>query len=318
MDEDQPLNTDNFAEMLSGPGDNEQTEQSDSQSADDAQEAVEETAQEGDDEGEQVGADEAADEEPAEQPEKDSAEAFLELEINGEKVQVSKDEAKNGYLRQQDYTQKAQRLAQERQEWGQHVARQAAEVQQYSAEIGQLNSIDAALKEYSQVDWDALRDDDPVSYGIHMADFNRMQARRGEVERGIVQKQQSLTAAQQQAVAQQAQEAAAHMATLVPGFGKEHIEQMKAIGTKAGFTAAELAQVTDKRMLEVLWKASQFDKQQNTTQKAIKAVSALPTKAAKAPPAAKPAAQLQIEKQTRRLQQTGSVKDFAALLSATR
>ena len=324
MDEDQPLNTDSFAEMLSGGGDNEQTEQSDSQNADDAQEAGDGTDQtDGNDAGDdaQDGGDdnvEAGEEGQGEQPKTDSPAAFLELEINGEKVKLTADEAKNGYLRQQDYTQKAQRLAQERQEWNQHVARQAAEVQQFSQEIGQLNNIDAALREYQAVDWAALREDDPVSYAAHMADFQAAKAQRGEVERAIAHKQQSLTAAQQETIARQAQEAQAHMATLVPGFGKEHIAQMNELGYKSGFTQAELKGVTDKRMLEVLWKASQFDKQQNTTQKAIKAVSALPTKAAKAAPAAKPAAQLHIEKQIRRLDQTGSMKDFAAALGMTK
>ncbi len=310
-----PMSTDSFAEMLSGDGGNGQPE-TDPQNAETEQEAVEETEPPaGEPEAEPEGEPET---EPEGQPETDPPEAFLELEINGEKVALTKDEAKNGYLRQQDYTQKAQRLAQERQQWDAHVAQQAAEVKQYAQEIGQLQGIDAALAEYGQVDWDALRESDPVAYGIHMADYNRMQARRGEVERAIVQKQQTLTAQQQQAQAQaraqQTAEAQAHMATLVPGFGKEHIAEMKAIGKAAGFTDAELANVTDKRMLEVLWKASQFDKQKTTTQQAIKKVSALPTKAAKAAPAAKPAAQLHIEKQTRRLDQTGSVKDFASLL----
>jgi len=319
--EDTTLSTDSFAEMLGGGDDNGQPE-TDPQNVDPDQDPIEEPEPEADPDADpDANPDPDADPEPEPdgQPEKDPPAAFLELEINGEKVKLTADEAKNGYLRQQDYTQKAQRLAQERQEWNQHVARQAAEVQQFSEEIGQLQSIDAALTEYAQVDWDALRETDPVSYGIHMADYNRAQARRGEVERGIVQKQQSLTAAQQQAqqetLARQTQEAQAHMATIVPGFGKEHIEQMRAIGTKVGFSTAELANVTDKRMLEVLWKASEFDKQQNTKQQAIKKVSALPTKAAKAAPSSKPAAQLNLEKQTRRLQQTGSVKDLAAALS---
>ncbi|HBI68751.1 MAG TPA: hypothetical protein DDZ22_06930 [Massilia sp.] len=325
--EDTTLSTDSFAEMLSGGADNEQTEQSDSQSADDAQENSEGTDQqdgstEGDDA--QDGGDdngEAGEEGQDEQPAKDSTEAFLELEINGEKVALTKDEAKNGYLRQQDYTQKAQRLAQERQQWDAHVAQQAAEVKQYAKEIGQLHSIDAALEHYERIDWEQLRAEDPVSFGAHLAEFNDMRLRRGQMETAITQKLQSLTAQQQQAQAQaraqQTAEAQAHMAALVPGFGKEHVAEMKAIGQKAGFTDAELAGVTDKRMLEVLWKASQFDKQQNTKQQAIKKVSALPTKAAKAAPAAKPAAQLHIEKQTRRLQQTGSVKDLAAALAMT-
>ena len=324
--EDTTLSTDSFAEMLSGGADNGQPDANpDPQSGDPDQDPIVEPDPDVDpdadpDANPDPDADPAPD--PDGQPETDPTEAFLELEINGEKVQVSKDEAKNGYLRQQDYTQKAQRLAQERQEWNAHVAQQAAEVQQFSAEIGQLQSIDAALAEYAQVDWDALRENDPMSYGIHMADYNRAQARRGEVERGIVQKQQQLTTAQQQAkqqaFAQQTQEAAAHMATIVPGFGKEHVAEIKALGQKVGFTEAELATVADKRMVEVLWKAAQFDKQQNTKQQAIKKVSALPTKAAKAAPAAKPAAQLQIDKQVRRLQQTGNVKDLGALLSMTR
>ena len=101
---------------------------------------------------------------------------------------------------------------------------------------------------------------------------------------------------------------------MIPGFGKEHLSQMKDFGTKHGFTPAELANVADKRMLEVLWKASQFDKSQATTQKAIKAVSALPTKANKAAPASKPASEVNIDKQIKRVHQTGKVQDFAALL----
>lgn len=316
-DEGQALTTHSFASMLGGDGDNEQTEQSDSQSDEAEQENSEETAQEGTDEGEQEGADEGTDEEQAEQPEKDSAEAFLELEINGEKVTVSKDEAKNGYLRQQDYTQKAQKLAVERQEWNQHVARQAAEVTQYSQELGALTNLDATLQEYANVDWAALRESDPIQYSVHQADFAAMKAQRADMVAAIGQKQQSLQAAQRETFQRMTQEAQAHMATVVPGFGKEHLATIREFAQKSGFSDDELAQVADKRTLEVLWKASQYEKQQNTTQKAIKAVSALPTKANKPAPASKPAAQLNAEKQVKRVQQTGNVKDFAALLAMT-
>lgn len=326
--EDTTLSTDSFAEMLGGGGDNEQPgEGQDSQNADDAQDAGEETDQpDGNDAGDdaQDGADdngEAADEGQDEQPEKDSAEVFLELEIDGETVKLTKDEAKAGYLRQKHFTQLTQNHARERQEWNAHVAQQVAEVQQFGAELGQLHNIDATLAQYQQVDWEALRAEDPVQYSMHLADFNDLRNRRGELAFGIQQKQQQLTAAQQQAqrqaLAQQTQEAQAHLSALIPGFGKEHITAMRDYGQKIGFTAAELAQVADKRMLEVLWKASQFDQQKATTQQAIKKVSALPTKAAKAAPATKPAAQLRLETQTRRLQQTGSVKDLAAALAMT-
>jgi hypothetical protein len=307
-----PLNTDNFAEMLGGDGDNGQTDQSDPQNDEDAQETEQETADEGTDDA-QEGDDEANDKQDGE-PETDPAEAFLELEINGEKVTVSKDEAKNGYLRQQDYTQKTQALAVERQATQQHIMKQFAEVQQMSQEIGQLTNIDAQLKQYEQVDWQALRESDPLSYGIHKAEFNDMRLQRESVVQGIGAKQAQFGELQAKQFAEQTAEAQKHMATLVPGFGKEHLAQMTAQGIKAGFTAEELAKVSDKRSMELLWKASQYDALQAKADKAVKTVAALPTKAAKAAPVAKPANQKNFETQSRRLGQTGSVKDFAALL----
>lgn len=307
---DEALTTDSFAALMGGDGDNEQPEK-DSQSDDDEQQETEqETAQ---DDAPEEDAD-SDDKEPAEQPEKDSAEAFLELEIDGKKVSVSKDEAKNGYLRQQDFTQKTQNLARERQESQAHIQQQFAQVQQFSTEIGQLTNLDATLNQYQNVDWQSLRESDPLSYSTHLAEYNDMRARRGEMVQAIGSKQQQFAQQQQQQFMQQTQEAQTYLTAKIPGFGKEHLAQMKDFGVAHGFTPAELANVSDKRMLEVLYKAAQFDKAQATTQKAIKAVAALPTKANKAAPASKPANEINIDKQFKRVQQGGKVNDFAALL----
>jgi len=314
---DDTLTPDSFAEMMGGEGDNEQADNTDSQSADTEQETEQETATEEGTEDAQEGDEGTDDDKQAEQPEKDSADAFLELEINGEKVKVSKDEAKNGYLRQQDYTQKAQNLARERQESQQHIQQQFAQVQQFSTELGQLTQIDATLGQYQAVDWAALRETDPLSYSTHMADYNNLRAQRGEVANAIGSKQQQFAQMQAQQFNQQTQEAQAYLSAKIPGFGKEHLSHMKEFGVKHGFAAEELANVADKRMLEVLWKASEFDKQQATTKKAVKAIAALPTKASKPAPVSKAANEINIDKQVKRLNQTGSAKDFAALLGMT-
>jgi chemotaxis protein histidine kinase CheA len=307
------LTTDNLAEMLGGSDDNGQTEQSDPQNDEAEQENSEEAAQQDEAEGEQESAEEET-EGQDEQPEKDSTEAFLELEINGEKVAVSKDEAKNGYLRQQDYTQKTQALANERQAAQQHIMQQFAEVQQMSQEIGQLTNIDAQLQEYQKVDWQTLRDTDPVSYGVHMAEYHDLRVKRGDVVTAIGQKQQQFGAMQAQEFAQRTEQAREHLAKVIPNFSAQHLGEMKEYGTKVGFKPEELATVTDGRMMQVLWEAAQYRSMQAKTKQAVKTVAALPTKAAKAAPASKPAAQRNLETQTRRLEQTGSVKDFAALL----
>lgn len=308
---DEALTTDSFASLIGGDGDNEQTDNTDSQSDDTTeQETEQETAQ--DDAPEQEEGD--AEQEQDEQPEKDSTEAFLELEIDGKKVLVSKDEAKNGYLRQQDYTQKAQNLARERSEAQAHIQQQFAQVQQFSAEIGQLTNLDATLSQYQNVDWAALRESDPLSYSTHLAEYNDMRARRSDMVQAIGSKQQQFAQQQQQQFAQQTQEAQTYLQAKIPGFGKEHLAQMTESGVKHGFTKDELANVADKRMLEVLWKASEYDKSQVTTQKAVKAVAALPTKANKPAPSSKPANEINIDKQTKRVQQSGKLSDFAALL----
>ena len=310
---DEDLSTNNFAEMMSAPPENEQTEESDSQNEESDQETEQETAQDD----AEVEVTEGDDEEQAEQPEKDSAEAFLELEINGEKVKVSKEEAKNGYLRQQDYTQKAQNLARERQESQQHIQQQFAQVQQFSSELGQLTAMDKTLNEYQNVDWQSLRETDPLSYSTHLAEYNDLRAQRGEMVNAIGFKQQQFAQMQAQSFQQQTQEAQTYLTAKIPGFGKEHLTQMKEFGINHGFTVEELANVADKRMLEVLYKAAQYDKQQATTKQAVKAIAALPTKANKPAPTSKPAAEVNIDKQVKRVQQSGSLKDFGALLGMT-
>lgn len=312
-DTNDALTPDSFAAMLGGEGDNEQPE-TDSQNADDAQENSEDTAQ---DDAQDESQDEAEGDDDAqdEQPEKDSAADVIELEIDGEKVALTKDEIKNGYLRQQDYTQKAQNLAREKQEQADFVKSQMETVTQYAKEMANLNQIDATLQQYQNVDWQALRAEDPLSYSTHLAEFNDLRARRADVVQQIGQKQQTLTAKQQELFATQTKEAAEHMAKVVPGFGEQHLKQMKDFGLKHGFTADELGKIADKRMLEVLYKASAYDKAQAETKQAVKKVAQLPTRAAKAAPAAKPAAEVRTEKLKNRLAQTGSIKDFAALLS---
>lgn len=308
------LNTDSFADMLSGPDENEQPA-TDSQSAEAEQENSENAAQ---DDAQDESQDEADGEGEAqdEQPEKDSANDVIELEIDGENVALTKDEVKNGYLRQQDYTQKTQALAKERQDQAEFVKAQMESVTQMSRELGQLHQIDATLQQYQNVDWQRLRAEDPLSYSTHLAEFNDLRARRGDVVQQIGQKQQQLTAKQAELFATQTKEAADHMAKVVPGFGEAHLKQMKDFGLKHGFTADELGKIADKRMLEVLYKASAYDKAQAETKQAVKKVAQLPTRAAKPAPASAPAAAQKVEKLKNRLAQTGSVKDFGALLSS--
>lgn len=313
-DTNEALSTDNFADMLAGPDDNGQTD-TDPQSEQDDQETSDDTAQ---DEPEAEPQEDAEGEEAQDgQPETDPAPDVIELDIDGEKVALTKDEIKNGYLRQQDYTQKTQALAREKQEQADFVKSQMETVTQYAKEFAQLNQIDSTLAQYQNVDWQALRAEDPLSYSTHLAEFNDLRARRADVVQGISAKQQTLTAKQQEVFATQTKEAAAHMATVVPGFGEQHLKQMKDFGLKLGFNAQELAAISDKRVMEALYKASAYEQSQAQAKQAVKKVSALPTRAAKPSPAVKPAKDQRVEKLSRKISAGGAkASDFAALLNS--
>lgn len=312
---DDVLTADALASELTTAAEPEQPDTPDSIDGEQGQENQSEEGQEEAQEGEQPEGEEAEAQE--EQPEKpDSSEVFLEWESNGEKIRVSQEELKNGYLRQQDYTQKTQNLASERQALQTRVQQEFQAVQAMAAEFGQLTSIDSQLQQFQQVDWRALKEADPLQYATAMADWNALRAQREEVSRQIEGKRQYMTQLQAQQFEEATKEASEYLRKEIPNFGPDSLKAMKQFGEKMGFTAQELSQVADKRMLHVLWQAAQWQALQEKKPALQSKVKALPTKATKPAAPAAPAKQAQLEKQQRRLAQTGKVNDFAALLNS--
>jgi hypothetical protein len=197
--------------------------------------------------------------------------------------------------------------------------RQAAEVQQFSQEIGQLTNIDAAIKPSTRLSTgQGLRESDPMSYSTHMADFNDLRARRGDMVARHQQKQQALTAAQRsRTFASSRRRRSAH------GDGGSRLRQgthrrnarygrssaspptswptcrqahaWKCCGRPRSSTSSRHHAAGDQEGVGPAYQGSEGRAGRQTLQPSCN-----------------------FEKQTRRLQQTGSVKDLAALLSMTR
>lgn len=312
--EDDVLTAGDLANELTGTTDNEQTDEA-SQNGEEGQENQQEEGQDGVTEGDESGGEEG--EGQGEQSdEQNSAEVILEWESNGEKIRVSQDELKNGYMRQQDYTQKTQNLARESQTLQQRVQQEFQAVQQLATEYGQLTQIDAQLDQFKQVDWNTLKQQDPLAYNTYLAEMNNLKGIRGDVVQQIEGKRQYLTQQQVHAFQQATAEAQEHLKKVIPNFGADSLKTMKTYGEKLGFTTQELAGVADKRMLQVLYEASQWRALQEKKPALQNKVKTLPTRATKPAGNALPQKQVQIEKQTRRLAQTGKVNDFAALLNS--
>ncbi len=194
------------------------------------------------------------------------------VKINGEDVEVTIEELQNSYSRQADYTRKTQELAQQRKA----VEQQQSEVAKNETIYKELlPKMESALKEGlgDEPDWNALYQADPIGYVRERDLWNEKQQKLQAVQA----EQQRL---QEEANAKHAEQVSAYMQYGDEQLIKNHVPEWKdksiaqkeklAIREHAindlGFTAEEINQVYDYRLLLGLRNSWM----QNKTQKAVK------------------------------------------------
>ena len=147
-------------------------------------------------------------EEESEEPEGEEEEELYAVTVNGEEVAVSLDELLSGYSRQSDYTRKTQEIATDRkemealqQQYNSEVAKIQQERQQYMDTLTNIISNQGGeLEKFANVDWDSLRESDPIEYVT-----TREQYREAQERIQGLQQEQARAAQTQQAQMKQAQ-----------------------------------------------------------------------------------------------------------------
>jgi len=194
------------------------------------------------------------------------------VKINGEDVEVTIEELQNSYSRQADYTRKTQELAQQRKA----VEQQQSEVAKNETIYKELlPKMESALKEGlgDEPDWNALYQADPIGYVRERDLWNEKQQKLQAVQA----EQQRL---QEEANAKHAEQVSAYMQygdeqlikNHVPEWKDQSIAQKEKLAIREhaindlGFTAEEINQVYDYRLLLGLRNSWM----QNKTQKAVK------------------------------------------------
>ena len=184
-----------------------------------------------------------------------------EVDYEGEKYKLPK-KLKDALLRQQDYTQKTQAVAEQRKA----VEAQAAQIQQhaemsqrYVAEYAEAFALDKELARYKEIDFNQLTDSDPVMALKLDRQMRELQARRDQVVQTVTQKQQAQTIEQQRISAQRLNEGRAVLEREIKGWSPETAKALTSFGQELGYTEAELAQVNDPRTVKLLHKAWQYD-----------------------------------------------------------
>lgn len=221
------------------------------------------------------------DEEGEEEPE------YVEIEIDGEVLQVPP-KYKDYFMRQQDYTQKTQEVAAERKTVEAIQAQVQAEQAKYQFlesvqdEMQQAESLKAQIDQVRQYKREQIDNLDAKDLFKIDAQIEEWQTSLNAIGQSLNTKQQEFQQAQQQSLQELLDKSTEALRSRIPNWGEQTQKQVRDFALSNGFTEQELNSVYDPRYVEVLWKASQYDTLKKGAAVAVKKVQDAPTIKAKA------------------------------------
>jgi hypothetical protein len=261
-----------------------------------------------DDEEGEYDTDEVEEEEEVEQPD------IYTVKVDGEEYEVTQDELLNGYQRQQAYTKRSQELAEQRKAFeaeAQQVAQMrdayAQQLEQLSEQLQQVND--------QEPDWNELaKQYSAEELFVYKAQLDKQkeQARQVEAEKQAIAQQQAQEqqAQMQQHLAKQREE----MLDRIPQWRDEDVrtsereQVIKYAQQSVGFSPQEVANASDARAIELLYKAWQWDNLQSKKPAAKKKASKAPKMAKAGQPKTKAqVASRQKQKSLKRLNNERSI-----------
>ena len=227
---------------------------------DQAEEAVEEASEEM--EVDEV--EETVDEEDSSEEEVEEIDVYT-IRVDGEDVDVTLEELQKGYSRQQTFTKRSQELAEQRRAF----EAEQAEIKQLRDQYAQQLELVAQQIQQTipqEPDWVAL------SKEVSAEEYNRIKAgyeyqkqslERAEQERNRIAQEQQ--AEQQEAMKKHLEAQRDEMMNRIPSWqdegtrNEERLEVIKYAQRRIGFSEEEIANASDARAIELLYKAWKWD-----------------------------------------------------------
>jgi hypothetical protein len=266
-------------------------------------------------------------EEESEEPEGEEEEELYAVTVNGEEVAVSLDELLSGYSRQSDYTRKTQEVANDRKEIESLQQQYNSEIQQIQQERQQymealtniISGQGSEIEKFSNINWDELRESDPIEYVTTREQFREAQERVQGLQREQERVAQTQWAQNKKAQHEMLQVEKGKLIEALPEWGdpdkqKDLSANLQSYAKEQGFTSEELSSLIDHRSVLVLLKAQKYDQLQKSNVKSRKLKnkpkvirSGTGTTSSKTS-SSKRAAQM------KRLRQSGRVDDATSLL----
>jgi hypothetical protein len=312
-----------FETLLNAEESNDQPEVKDEQ-------AVEETVEETDEETLEEEVEEESDtDEPDDTEEAD--EEFEEVEDEepevktytvkaaGEEIEVTEDDLIKSYQMEADYTKKSQKLAEDRKVVEANIAKIQDSINVRNEYAQKLEQVSQVLNDEfdSDEDLEQLRENDPVSFAVKIAERTENQKKLNIInqERQKVMQEQQI--AQQQHMQETVANESKKLVELMPEFsdkvkGEQIKKDIRSYGLQNGFTEQEMSAVYDSRHVLMLNKAMKYDQIMKSKAGTVKKVSKAPKTISKGKKISNSQAAIQ-QKQRARLKSSGSVEDAVSV-----
>lgn len=204
-----------------------------------------------------------------------------EVEHEGKKYKIPKP-LKGALLMQADYTRKTQEVADQRRALEERQ-KTLAEEQKIHAEhlsgIARIVGLNDAIAQFEQADWAKIRAENPQLYNDLWFQYGQAKEQR---DRAVVALQNRVQERNSQAQLEQArrlEEAKAALARDIRDWSPELAGKLSQFAMTQGFTADELRQVTDPRVIKLLhaaWVGNQLQLKSAAATKAANSEAAKP------------------------------------------
>ena len=190
---------------------------------------------------------------------------------------------KGALMMHADYTRKTQEVAAHRQDLEERadaLAQQAWAMEESFHDRARLVLIDQTLAGYDDLDWEAWEAEDPQGSQALLRQHIQLKEARAELVDRLRRDEDEQVLSQQRTRAMLAQEGHAVLSREIPGWGADLQAKLAQVAQEEfGFTAGELSQVLDPRLIKLLhaaWEGRRSQAQFTQAQRHLRAQTARP------------------------------------------
>jgi len=217
-----------------------------------------------DDEDDADDVEESEEDDDYEDDEEEPQQALYKVKVDNEEIEVTLDEALQGYQRQQAFTKRSMELAEQRKAAEQEAA-EAKQARDYYAQQLEVLSQQISQTIPQEPDWVGLaKEVTAEEYNAIRAEYDTRKANLEKVEQERQAVAQQQAAENEKYLKEHLAAQRAEMLNRIPQWKDEerrNDERVKVIqyAESVGFSQQEIEQATDARAIELLYKAMQWD-----------------------------------------------------------